>query len=84
MNQDCLHRGRCGDGVGWLLCDRRALDRQDAPFVHVKGAISWLAPIALARERPLGDLGALFRPKDAWGSLFDGLVSRRPVRGVVR
>lgn len=83
MNQDCLHRDRCGDGVGWLLCDD-ALGRKDAPFVHVKGAISWLAPIALARETPLGDLGALFRAGDTWGALFDGLMSRRPGHALSR
>lgn len=83
MNSRCLQEGSCGDGVKWLLCEPQALSRDDAPFVHIRGAVTWLAP--LLRVRKVGNKAVqqrtrtLFSYRNVWGLLYDALVSRQPL-----
>ncbi|KAJ1449187.1 hypothetical protein M885DRAFT_112823 [Pelagophyceae sp. CCMP2097] len=64
MKRQCLDDGTCGDGVSWLLCDD-ALGPGDARLVHVRGAVTWIAPLMLQNERVAvparAARGALFR-----------------------
>ena len=69
MNARCLREGKCGDGVDWLLCNK-ALTHQDAPFVHISGAVTWLAPLFM--KSALFESGA-----NSWGLLFDALVNAK-------
>ena len=68
MNQRCLKENRCGGGVRWLLCDAA---NQKTPFIHVRGAVTWLAPL-LPQFHDLFPHGT-----NAWGLLFNALVDRK-------
>mmetsp|Transcript_16409 Transcript_16409/g.57232 ORF Transcript_16409/g.57232 Transcript_16409/m.57232 type:complete len:357 (+) Transcript_16409:415-1485(+) len=76
MKRQCLDDGTCGDGVSWLLCDD-ALGPGDARLVHVRGAVTWIAPLMLQNERvsPFlrARLEALFFG-NTWGKLFEALL----------
>ncbi|KAJ8609487.1 hypothetical protein CTAYLR_005440 [Chrysophaeum taylorii] len=89
MNAECLRADACGEGVRWLLCDANALGRGDAPFVHVRAAVTWLAPLARVRATPpevAARLDVLFGTSgvNTWGLLYDALLSPQPRRTEVR
>jgi hypothetical protein len=83
MNRRCLEEKTCGDGVRWMLCDGRALSHSDAHIVHIRSAVTWLAPLLgensaldpIIRRR----LRILF-PKgvNTWGKLYATLLDPQP------
>lgn len=87
MSARCLNEHACGAGVVWLLCDDAALSRGDAPLVHVRSAVTWLAPLLLENAAAAGELGdrlrALFGAPgvNAWGLLYDALLDPQPAPG---
>ena len=83
MNRRCLEEKTCGDGVRWMLCDGRALSHSDAHIVHIRSAVTWLAPL-LAENSALDPhirrrLRILF-PKgvNTWGKLYSTLLDPQP------
>jgi len=81
VNRRCLASGNCGDGVRWLLCGA-AFSDDDPPFVHVRSAVTWLAPLLLENARAGPQLKerlkTLFAPGvNAWGLLYDALLAPR-------
>ena len=83
MNRRCLEEKTCGTGIRWMLCDGRALSRSDAHIVHIRSAVTWLAPL-LAENSALDPyirrrLRILF-PKgvNTWGKLYSTLLDPQP------
>lgn len=83
MNRNCLQSKSCGPGVRWMLCDQRALSANDAPVVHVRSAVTWLAPLILENKglEPFirARLERLFPHKaNSWGALYGTLLDPQP------
>ena len=83
MNRRCLEEKTCGTGIRWMLCDGRALSHSDAHIVHIRSAVTWLAPL-LAENSALDPiirrrLRVLF-PKgvNTWGKLYSTLLDPQP------
>ena len=83
MNRRCLEEKTCGTGIRWMLCDGRALSPSDAHIVHIRSAVTWLAPL-LAENSALDPiirrrLKTLF-PKgvNTWGKLYATLLDPQP------
>ena len=83
MNRRCLEEKTCGTGIRWMLCDGSALSHSDAHIVHIRSAVTWLAPL-LAENSALDPhirrrLRILF-PKgvNTWGKLYATLLDPQP------
>ena len=83
MNRRCLEEKTCGTGIRWMLCDGRALSHSDAHIVHIRSAVTWLAPL-LGENSALDPyirrrLRILF-PKgvNTWGKLYATLLDPQP------
>ena len=83
MNRRCLEEKTCGTGIKWMLCDGRALSHSDAHIVHIRSAVTWLAPL-LGENSALDPhirrrLRILF-PKgvNTWGKLYSTLLDPQP------
>ena len=83
MNRRCLEEKTCGSGIKWMLCDGRALSHSDAHIVHIRSAVTWLAPL-LGENSALDPhirrrLRILF-PKgvNTWGKLYATLLDPQP------
>ena len=83
MNRRCLEEKTCGTGIRWMLCDGRALSHSDAHIVHIRSAVTWLAPL-LGENSALDPyirrrLRILF-PKgvNTWGKLYSTLLDPQP------
>ena len=83
MNRRCLEEKTCGSGIKWMLCDGRALSHSDAHIVHIRSAVTWLAPL-LGENSALDPyirrrLKTLFpRGVNTWGKLYSTLLDPQP------